>query len=189
MITSSQLKFIVPHIKPANLDIYVPLLNIYMPQYEINTYARITQFLPNLAHESGSFNYTREIASGGAYEGRVDLGNIHPGDGKRYRGRGLIQVTGKNNYLWCSKSLYGDDRLIDHPELLEQSDPATKSACWFWAEAKKLNQIADLPDTWTKTFRKKEYSRFEWIILRINGGQNGIAERKAFYERAKKIIT
>lgn len=188
MITKEHLKAIVPGIKPANLEIYVPLLNIYMAEYEINNKARITQFLANLAHESGSFNYTREIASGAAYEGRTDLGNTQAGDGRRFRGRGLIQLTGRANYAWCSQGLFGNDRLVENPSLLEEPEAATKSACWFWAVAKTLNAIADLPDTWTKTWKGKTYSRFEWIVLRINGGQNGLAERKAFYERAKKVI-
>lgn len=188
MITKEQLKAIVPGIKPENLDIYVPLLNIYMAEYEINNKARVTQFLANLAHESGSLNYTREIASGEAYEGRKALGNTEPGDGRRFRGRGLIQLTGRANYAWCSQAMYGDDRLVKNPLLLEAPDAATKSACWFWAIAKKLNEIADLPDTWKKTFKGRTYSRFEWIVLCINGGQNGIADRKAFYERAKKVI-
>lgn len=187
-IDREQLKAIVPSIKPGNLDIYTEQLAIFLPKYEINTPARITQFLANLAHESGSFNYTREIASGAAYEGRKDLGNIHPGDGRKFRGRGLIQITGRGNYKWCSIEMYGDDRLIDKPELLEQPGPATESACWFWANAKKLNTIADFPDTWTKVRKGKTYTRFEWIVLLINGGQNGIAERKLFYERAKKVI-
>lgn len=188
MITREQLKSIVPSIKPGNLDIYTEQLNIFLPKYEINTPARITQFIANLAHESGSFNYTREIASGAAYEGRKDLGNIHPGDGKKFKGRGLIQITGRANYLWCSKVMYNDARLVEKPELLEQPGPATQSACWFWADAKKLNAIADLPDGWTKERKGKVYSRFEWIVLLINGGQNGLSDRKGFYERAKKVI-
>lgn len=188
MITNDHLKAIVPGIKPANLEIYVPLLNIYMAEYEINTPARITQFLANLAHESGSFNFTKEIASGAGYEGRTDLGNTEPGDGRRFPGRGLIQITGRAMYAWLSQALYGDDRLVKNPSLLEEPVAATKSACWFWAIAKKLNEVADLPETWTKIFRKKEYTRFQWIVLRINGGQNGLADRNAFYERAKKVI-
>lgn len=188
MITAEQLKAIVPGIKPANLPVYTDLLNQFMPKYEINTPGRICPFLANLAHESGSFNYTREIASGKAYEGRADLGNIEAGDGVKFRGRGLNQITGRGNYQWCSKALYGDTRLIEHPELLEQPAAATESACWFWRDVKKLNVIADKPDDYIHVFRGKPYGRFEWIVLLINGGQNGLAERKAFYERAKAVI-
>lgn len=188
IITQQQLKAIVPNIKPANLQVYTEQLNIYMPQYGIDTLARITPFLANLAHESGSFNYTREIASGAAYEGRKDLGNVHPGDGKKFRGRGLIQITGRGNYKWCSMGMYGDDRLLEQPELLEQPGPATQSACWFWAVAKKLNDVADKPDDYVRVWRGKKYSRFEWIVLLINGGQNGLTERKAFYARALAIL-
>ncbi len=193
MITADQLKAIVPAIKPANLQLYIPLLNEYMSKYEIVTAARICPFLANLAHESGSFNYTKEIANGNAYEGRKDLGNTQPGDGPRYKGRGLIQITGRSMYQWCSKALYGDQRLIDTPALLEKADAATESACWFWKIVKDLNQIADMPDSWVRDRKMrdgsvKQYSRFEWIVLLINGGQNGLVERKVFYERAKAVI-
>lgn len=193
MITTEQLKTIVPGIKPANLQVYVDQLNEFMPKYDITTPARICPFLANLAHESGSFNYTREIASGSAYEGRKDLGNTQPGDGVKFRGRGLIQITGRGNYQWCSRVLYKDARLIDSPELLELPPAATESACWFWKEVKNLNQVADNPDSYThiRTAKDKSqhtYGRFEWIVFLINGGQNGLAERQAFYERAKEVI-
>lgn len=193
MITIDQLKAIVPSIRPANLQLYTDLLNRFMPKYGIDTPGRVAPFLANLAHESGSFNYTREIASGKAYEGRKDLGNTQPGDGPRYKGRGLIQITGRDNYEWCSRSLYSDPRLINNPELLEKPEAATESACWFWRDVKKLNGIADMPDNWVHARKMKDgstklYNRFEWIVLLINGGQNGLAERKAFYERAKAVI-
>jgi putative chitinase len=188
MITVDQLKAIVPTIRPANLQLYTDLLNVYMPKHDITTPARVAPFLANLAHESGSFNYTREIASGKAYEGRADLGNTQPGDGPQYRGRGLIQITGRGMYKWCSTALYGDLRLINSPELLEQAPAATESACWFWKVVKDLNAIADQSDSYTHVFKGKTYSRFEWICFKINGGVNGMAERKAFYERAKTVI-
>lgn len=193
MITTEQLKAIVPAIKAANLQVYADQLNEFMPKYDITTPARICPFLANLAHESGSFNYTREIASGTAYEGRHDLGNNQPGDGERFRGRGLIQITGRGNYEWCSKALYKDLRLINTPELLEAPPAATESACWFWKVVKNLNAVADKHDTYTHTRTAKDgsqhtYSRFEWIVFLVNGGQSGINERKAYYERAKLVI-
>lgn len=193
MLTTNQLKAIVPGIKPGNLQVYTDQLNIFMPKYDITTPARICPFLANIAEESGSFNYTREIASGAAYEGRHDLGNNQPGDGERFKGRGLIQLTGRGVYEWCSRALYKDRRLIDTPELLEQPAPATESACWFWKEVKNLNLIADSPDTFVHTRTAKNggqltYGRFEWIVFLINGGQNGLAHRQVFYNRAKTVI-
>jgi len=83
-------------------------------------------------------NYNKEIASGAAYEYRKDLGNIYPGDGVKFKGRGLIQITGRSNYTAAAKALGID--CINHPELLEQPEWAVKSACWWW-ENKGLNEI------------------------------------------------
>lgn len=185
LLTVQQLKYIAPRIKLVNLDIYVPLLNQYMDKYQINTKARIAPFLANVAHESAQFNRTEEIASGEAYEGRVNLGNTQPGDGKRFKGRGLIQTTGRSNYKAVSDALKID--FVVNPWLLEKPAPATESACWFWAKAKGLNTIADYPDTWIHPGAHK-YSKFQYIVLLINGGQNGFAERLDFLHRANEIL-
>lgn len=187
MITKEQLKAIVPKIKEVNLDIYIPLLNELLPKYEINTNERLACFIAQLAHESGSFNYVKEIADGSAYEGRKDLGNIKPGDGKKYKGRGLIQITGYFNYKAVSKSFFGDERLLTNPEILEQPRYALQSALWYW-KSRNLNKIADYDDKFIKIFKGKRYNKFEWLTLLINGGQNGIVERKLFYDRAKKVL-
>lgn len=188
-MTADQLKHIVPGIKPANLALYVPLLNMYMPKYGIATKPRISAFLANLAHESGSFNYTREIASGAAYEGRKDLGNVVSGDGIKFKGRGLIQITGRSMYMACSHQLFADERLLSNPEILEQPAPATESACWFWSKVKGLNEIADKPEDWTRLSKNGHtYTKFQWIVRLINGGDNGLAEREAFLKRAIEII-
>jgi putative chitinase len=127
-----------------------------------------------VAHESGSLRYVREIASGAAYEGRADLGNTQPGDGRRYKGRGLIQITGRANYAACSQALYGDDRLIRTPEILEQTEPACESAAWYWW-SRGLNELAD-----TGAFRA--------ITKAVNGGFNGYDDRLAYYQRAAAVL-
>src|SRR5258707_58804 len=91
---------------------------------------REAAFLAQIAHESGELRYVHEIASGEAYEGRHDLGNTEAGDGVRFKGRGLIQVTGRANYAACGLAL--DLPLLFHPELLESPDNACRSAAWFW---------------------------------------------------------
>lgn len=187
ILTQIQLKAICPAISEKNLLTYIPLLNAGFEKYQVNTKERISCFIAQVAHESGSFKYVKEIASGSAYEGRKDLGNINPGDGVKYKGRGLIQCTGRDNYQACSLYLFGGGKLLDRPEILEQPEFALKSAFWFWIK-NKLNDICDKPDDWTKEFKNKTYSKFEWLTLRINGGQNGIAERKLFYEKARKVI-
>lgn len=141
-----------------------------MMEFEINTPARQAAFLAQVSHESGSFYYVKEIASGRAYEGRKDLGNTEPGDGPKYKGRGLLQITGRENYGLCGEALKLD--LINHPYLLEEQPHSSRSAAWFWSEYKNLNQLADKGD-------------FLKITKRINGGYNGMEDRLACYECAK----
>jgi len=174
MITVEILRKICPFSFSVTFKPFVDPLNNLMSKYHINTTLRIRHFIAQLAHESGEFKYVKELASGQAYEGRKDLGNIHPGDGVRFKGRGLIQITGRNNYLALSKDLFADQRLIDHPELLEQPENAVLSACWFWGK-NGLNKLADNDDI--KSITKK-----------INGGYNGLSDRVVYYARAKKYI-
>jgi predicted chitinase len=174
MIQGSHLKAIVPAITPLALDVFIPHLNEVLPRYEINTNKRIAAFIAQIAHESGSFKYCREIASGAAYEGRKDLGNTQPGDGVKFKGRGLIQITGRTNYRACSLALFKDERLLSDPDTLAKPKYAVESACWYW-NTRDLNELADL-------------GMFEKITRRINGGLNGYSERKLFYNRALKIL-
>jgi len=127
-ITTEQLKHICPKQSISVLTKYVPYLNTYFAKYEVNTALRIQHFLAQIAVESEEFVYTKELASGRAYEGRKDLGNINPGDGVKFKGRGLIQITGRLNYIAISKFIFNDERLLDHPELLETPEYATVSA-------------------------------------------------------------
>lgn len=171
-LTIDTLKKIAP-VSDKAAELFLPY--ILSNQGEVNTPLRFAAFLANVLHESGCFKYVRELASGEAYEGRVDLGNIHAGDGKRYKGRGLIQVTGCNNYSACSTALYGDRMtLIKNPDLLSTPENAVKSAYWFW-NTHNLNAIADIPD-------------FVKVVKRINGGLNHFDERKKYYDNALKIL-
>lgn len=129
-------------------------------------------FLAQIGHESGELRYVRELASGSNYEGRKDLGNTQPGDGVRYKGRGLIQITGRRNYALCGLGL--DLPLLENPELLEVPENAAMSAGWFWHN-NNLNALADL-------------NLFDKITRRINGGNNGEADRKRIYGLAFNVI-
>ena len=100
------------------------------------------------------------------------MGNTTPGDGWKYRGRGLIQITGKNNYRACGEALGLE--LIAQPELLEKPQHACMSAAWFWA-SNGLNTLADA-------------GKFDAITQRINSGQTGAADRQALYARALKVL-
>lgn len=175
MITLEQLKAIMPNAKVGRCAFYFLALKIAMAEFLINTPPRETAFLAQIAHESGSLRYVRELASGESYESRADLGNTEPGDGVRFRGRGLIQITGRANYLACSRALFGDDRLVNFPGLLELPEAACRSAAWFWW-GHGLNSLADAGE-------------FEKITRRINGGTNGAADRLAHYNRAKGVLS
>jgi putative chitinase len=142
--------------------------------YAINTLLRVAHFLAQVAHESDGFCTTEEYASGRAYEGRKDLGNTQAGDGVRYKGRGLIQLTGRHNYQVYGK-VSGKD-LVGHPE--EAADPATSLvlACEFWNRtARGLSRFADKDDIVS-------------ITKAINGGLNGLEDRRAYLAKAKKAL-
>lgn len=162
----------MPFATDANLQKFFQPLSDAMAKYEINTPWRMSHFLAQLAHESGSLRYVEEIASGEAYENRKDLGNTFPGDGKRFKGRGLIQITGRHNYEDVGKALGYD--FINHPEDLEKPGAASYSAAWFWHD-RELNKLADV-------------DAFERITRKINGGINGIEDRKKHLERCKQAF-
>jgi len=171
MITLEQLQKIMPNAK-LKAALFLGFLNAAMLEFGITTQARQAAFLAQLAHESGEFRYVKELATGAAYEGRLDLGNTQKGDGVRYKGRGLIQITGKANYLQLMLAL--DIDCIEHPELVELPENACRSAAWFW-KTHGLNELADSGD-------------FLKITKRINGGINGLNDRQAFFEAAKRIL-
>lgn len=172
LITNKQLGYIYKEADPKRVDRFLQPLNDTMNEFEINTPQRMRIFLAQIGHESGQLRYVRELASGTAYEGRKDLGNTSPGDGVRYKGRGLIQITGKANYGLLSLAL--GLPLIEKPELLEEDVNACRSAGWFWYK-KNLNSLADM-------------GKFEEVTKRINGGLNGYADRYKLYQRAFEIV-
>lgn len=171
-LKSEQLRFIYPDCPSPRIDVFLPLLNETLEKYQIDSAQRIRMFLAQVGHESAQLRYTEEIASGVAYEGRKDLGNVSPGDGVKYKGRGLIQLTGKSNYVLCGLAL--DLPLIEQPQLLAQYKEACLSAGWFW-ENKNLNSLCDL-------------GLFEQLTKRINGGLNGYPNRYKLYQRALQVI-
>ena len=177
-ITPSRLTEIMG-ITAAASERWAKPLNDAMAMYSINTYKRMAAFLAQIGHESGRLVYTREIwgptAAQRGYEGRADLGNTHPGDGQKYRGRGLIQITGRANYRAVSKAL--GINFEEHPELLEQPEEAAMSAGWFW-HSRNLNVFAD----------EGSESGFKAITKRINGGHNGLEDRIYLWKRAAKVL-
>ncbi|SLF33402.1 Bacteriophage protein [Mycobacteroides abscessus subsp. bolletii] len=139
---------------------------------------RIAMWLAQVGHESAGFNATEEYASGAAYEGRADLGNTQPGDGVRFKGRSWIQITGRNNYAafsrWCSgKGLVpSPTEFVDNPKRLAELRWAGIGAAWYWTVARTdINALSDRQD-------------LETVTRRINGGTNGLADRRSRYNRA-----
>jgi predicted chitinase/murein DD-endopeptidase MepM/ murein hydrolase activator NlpD len=172
-VSLAQLRKVMPNLSEAKAREYLPHLNKAMAEANINTPKRQAAFLAQLAHESGEFRYMEEIASGAAYEGRRDLGNTQPGDGKRFKGRGPIQLTGRANYTAASKALGID--LVNNPKRAADPDVGFRTAAWFW-NTRNLNSYADA-------------GNFREITRRINGGYNGLADREAYYRRALNALS
>ena len=165
-ITQQQLQQILPN-AGQSAGVFVAVLNTAMVRFQIG-------------HESGQFRYVRELGND-QYLSKYDTGSLAKrlgntpeadGDGQKYRGRGLIQITGRANYITCGEALALD--LVNHLELLEKPQHACMSAAWFWA-SRGLNTLADA-------------GQFDTITRRINGGQNGASDRQMLYARALKVL-
>lgn len=183
LISLEQLQAIMPNSKkrfrttdptsPSRAEVFLPYLNKFMEEYNIRNPMCIVYFLATIAVESGELKYTEEIADGSAYEGRKDLGNTVRGYGKRYKGRGLIQLTGFYNYQAYSQHIgydfYTDNKRV---KMISQPGNATRSACWYWWK-NNLNAVA-LTDN-PQAVRRK-----------VNGGLNGYPLFLQYVVRAKK---
>jgi putative chitinase len=141
----------------------------------IDTPLRQAHFLAQIGHESGGLRWTEELASGESYEGRTDLGNDRPGDGRRFKGRGLIQLTGRANYRAFGEAV-GQDLTSDAGACRVASEPAlcVGAATWFWSR-NGLNALADRDD-------------LEAVTRRVNGGLNGLEDRAAYLRRARLLL-
>lgn len=178
MLTLEQLVRIYPYGRNRAAR-YLDGLNATMDEAQINTAARQASFLAQVGVESGQLRYVLELASGEAYDtGRLaeKLGNTmdKDGDGQRYKGRGLLQITGHDNYRMCSQFMFGDDRLLRNPELLETPFNACRSAGWYWS-SRGINAIADTGDQVR-------------VTRAVNGGTNGLQERIDLYRVAMKVL-
>lgn len=201
--TQAQLKELLPKVKNIS-DWYESLVDA-LPQYGIDTSKRVAAFIAQCAHESGGFtrmeeglNYSAKGLTGTwpkrfpvdiatqyerqpqkianrAYADRMGNGPEASGDGWKYRGRGILQLTGKDNYRACSKVLFQDETLINDPDMLLDPYYAIHSACWFW-HVNKLNQYADSGDILTMT-------------KKINGGTLGLEDRIKHYNHALEVLS
>jgi len=202
-ITQQQLLQILPN-AGDQAGVFVSALNTAMDAYQIVTTQRVAAFLAQAGHESGQLRSEVENLNYGAqalvatwpsrftpalaaqvarqpeqianivYASRMGNGDAASGDGWSYRGRGLIQITGRSNYLQCSLGLFDDERLLQQPELLERPQWAAESAAWFW-EQQGLNELADA-------------DQFNSITRKINGGLNGLEDRLQIWARARAVL-
>ncbi|WP_338523379.1 glycoside hydrolase family 19 protein [Pseudomonas batumici] len=200
-ITQQQLLQILPNAGQV-AGVFVPALNTAMNSYQIVTTQRVAAFLAQVGHESGQLTQLVENLNYGAsglvatwpsrfsatlaaqvarqpeqianiaYANRMGNGDASSGDGWAFRGRGLIQITGRTNYQACGDALGVD--LIGNPDLLAQPQYAALSAAWYWA-TNGLNTLADA-------------GSFDAITQRINGAQNGAADRQALYATAQQVL-
>jgi predicted chitinase len=180
MLDATQLRQIMPNLSAAKVAQLLPYLNSAMMEYGIDSAARAAAFLAQLAHESGEFRWMEEIWGPTTAQKRYEpvtelakrLGNTRPGDGKRFKGRGPIQLTGRANYQRFGQ-LLGID-LVSEPEQAAEPDVAFRIAALYWA-SRGLNELADRQD-------------FREITRRINGGFNGLADRIKYFDRAHEAL-
>jgi putative chitinase len=202
--TVEQVRELVPRALGGPDDWYESMYEA-LPQYAITSVPRVAAFIAQCAHESGGFstleenlNYkaatlTRiwpqrypagiaeqfagkpEAIANKSYGGRMGNGPEPSGDGWKFRGRGLLQLTGKDNYLNCSKFMFQDETLLENPDILLDSYYAIHSACWFWHK-NNLNQYADSGD-------------FVTMTKKINGGTIGLEDRKKHYAHAVEVLS
>ncbi len=171
--TREKLAIVLPLAANSRLDLYYEALQAGMIRYGITTELQAAHFLAQLGHESMSFLYSEEIASGAAYEGRLDLGNTQPGDGRRFKGRGLIQLTGRANYTAYSQ-FTGIDYLSRPERLSDDPVVAVDVSCWFWKD-RGVDKLAERDDV-------------KAVTRRINGGYNGLDDRMHNLRRAKAVL-
>jgi putative chitinase len=180
MIEDNALARIMPNLAAAKRAQYLPFLQQAMEEFQINTPLRAAAFLAQLAHESAEFRFMEEIWGPTQAQRRYEpvttkatnLGNNQPGDGKRFKGRGPIQLTGRNNYRTYGDALGVD--LIADPTRAATPEVGFRTAGLYW-HRNGLNELAD--KQWFKTITK-----------RINGGFNGLEDRTRYYVRAKAVL-
>lgn len=197
-----QIQQIIKKVEPlTNSSNLIKMLNVLLPKlsdYNLDNNLSFAHFISQILVESARLNATAEYANGSAYEGRKDLGNIYKGDGMKYKGRGVIQITGRSNYTLLSKDLLGNDNLVDNPSLLENYPYALTSALWFWQKNKINDLIKPINETvsykiyYRKNGQLKSYYKnipsYEAVTRKINGGVNHLTERKNYFFKIYDIL-
>lgn len=168
VITQNTIKAIAPRAKESISKAVATVVTERGADYGVENAKEVCHFLAQAAHESDGFRTTQEYASGQAYEGRKDLGNTRKGDGKRYKGRGIFQLTGRENYRKAGEAL--GLPLESKPHLAAHAENSVLIALWYW-KSRNLSRYANKDDIRT-------------ITKRINGGLNGFSDRKLYFRRA-----
>lgn len=169
------LRRVYPSANSDVIDRFAAPMWASMQRGDINTRLRAAHFIGQIGHETGQFRWLEEIASGEAYEGRVDLGNTEPGDGRRFKGRGLIQLTGRDNYRAFSAAMgLGRELLSDPDQVADDPWLSVEAARWYWGK-RQINAMADRDD-------------LRSVTRAINGGMNGYADRLKLMSDAKKSL-
>lgn len=194
ILTLEHLQQITPKTPPDRCKEFLPHLNKYLPLYGIDAPIEVASFLAQVLHESGGLKYLREIWGPTPQQNKYErdftqpwpgvkgsrnylptmLGNSQKGDGKKFMGRGPIQITGRSNYTGMSKEMFGDNRLLETPDILATPEFGVQSACIYW-KWRSLDKFDDDDEIKAET-------------LRVNGGYNGLADRQHYFDLAKKIL-
>lgn len=173
LITKKQLAYIWDVNENLISDRIISDLNNCLERFKINTPQRMRHFISQISHESGGGRWMQELASGDAYEGRTDLGNTQPGDGRKYKGAGFIQLTGRANYSAFSKFM-NDAKIMNGVDYVSLTYPATSAG--YWWHSNDMNNLCDNSPS------------VEQVTRRVNGGYNGLEDRKIYYRRCLDVI-
>lgn len=173
LVTKSQLAFIWGCSEALIKDSEIVEMNDGMRKFQITTTSRIRHFLSQISHESGGGRWKEELASGKDYEGRADLGNTQPGDGPKYKGAGYIQMTGRANYQSFATYIK-DPKVMDGVSYVAETYPVTSAGYWWFRN--NMNALCDTNPT------------VEQVTVKVNGGYNGLADRKMYYTRCCQVI-
>jgi len=173
LITKKQLASIWGTNENSISDAIINDLNNCLNVFKINTQSRMRHFISQISHESGAGKWMKELASGDAYEGRRDIGNTQPGDGKKYKGAGFIQLTGRANYASFSKYM-NDPKIMNGVDYVAVKYPATSGGFWWYNN--NMNALCD------------KNPSVEEVTRKVNGGYRGLEDRKKYYNRCLSVI-
>lgn len=173
VVRKDQVEGVFNRLNDKITDLQFQKLDECLKRFDITTVQRVRHFLSQIAHESAGLKFMVEIHDGSNYEGRKDLGNTRPGDGRKFRGVDALQMTGRANYQNFADYI-GDQRVMEGWRYVSEKYLFLPSG--FWWQNNKMNELCDRGAT------------VEQITKRVNGGTNGLAERKRYYERALKFI-